>query len=882
MKEALLTIGCYPIEQSNFAPDWRTVEGMLRGKIANCQALIHIAGLRYGAEPDPGTLPSGTPRRSYTQMEYHLGCHLHNERGDSGFRVYTFICPENYPFDPEPNQEAKKKRGLQRKHRTALLDSPRLYEIPQTKNDLRSRILALREAVLSIEQEQIEVKEEVRSLRKPIFIALALILLLLGVTFGAYKILHQDSEGVQQRISEIKAGQNIDAVRIKTHLREASERKLAEDLAAADKAAKSDDREHLREAAQAANQARIARIDDLAIGFALLEGTADATEESKEMTRILKEEGVDAALGYIEAKRDTLLQRVAASKAAHEEEVRTQLQPLLQAAGLQATKGDTADARKSYEELLKLDAQWPQALDDFACLLCGQSNQSVTEAGDVRVALDDARACLVHARRLYEEGPTQTRAQRLLLGAHIQMADVLTLRRQAGDAQDALEHYTRGLELGEKILQDNPNSAEAMHNMSVCLGKLGDFLVQRGHKGDTEAALRDYTRGLELGEKILQDNPNSTEAMREVSATLITLGDFLVQRGQKGDTEAALRDYTRGLELREKILQDNPNSTEAMREVSATLITLGDFLVQRGQKGDTEAALRDYTRGLELREKILQDNPNSTEAMRDVSVTLDRLGDFLVQRGQRGDAETALKHYTRSLELGEKTLQAHPDNGRVARDVSVALEKLGDFLAQSGVRASAEVALKDYTRSLELREKLLQASPDYGLEARDVSVTLIKLGDFLVQRGQRWDAETALKYYTRSLELSEKILQAHPGYGEATRDVSVALERLGDFLVRRDQPGDAEAALKHCTRSLELREKLLQSNPNSAQAVCDVALSLRNLSIYCRDRGDREGEERNSRACYNLLRERIATGVTLDPTIVQFFDELRLRFASGK
>jgi len=31
-KESLLTIGCHPVEQTNFEPDWRSVEGMLRAE----------------------------------------------------------------------------------------------------------------------------------------------------------------------------------------------------------------------------------------------------------------------------------------------------------------------------------------------------------------------------------------------------------------------------------------------------------------------------------------------------------------------------------------------------------------------------------------------------------------------------------------------------------------------------------------------------------------------------------------------------------------------------------------------------------------------------------------------------------------------------------
>jgi hypothetical protein len=38
VKEALLTIGCHPIEQSNFPPDYRNVHTMLEERIADCQA----------------------------------------------------------------------------------------------------------------------------------------------------------------------------------------------------------------------------------------------------------------------------------------------------------------------------------------------------------------------------------------------------------------------------------------------------------------------------------------------------------------------------------------------------------------------------------------------------------------------------------------------------------------------------------------------------------------------------------------------------------------------------------------------------------------------------------------------------------------------------
>jgi hypothetical protein len=73
VKQGLLTMHCLPVEQTNFAPDYRTVAAMLEKRIAECDAVIHLVGLRYGAEPDPATLPAGAARRSYGGDRVEIG-----------------------------------------------------------------------------------------------------------------------------------------------------------------------------------------------------------------------------------------------------------------------------------------------------------------------------------------------------------------------------------------------------------------------------------------------------------------------------------------------------------------------------------------------------------------------------------------------------------------------------------------------------------------------------------------------------------------------------------------------------------------------------------------------------------------------------------------
>jgi hypothetical protein len=103
-KEALLSIDCHPVEQTNFPPDYRSVEEMLRAKIADCEAVLHIVGIRYGAEPDPATLPPGFDRQSYTQMEARLAREL-------GKKLYLFLCPEDFAYGNFP-EESEERQAL--------------------------------------------------------------------------------------------------------------------------------------------------------------------------------------------------------------------------------------------------------------------------------------------------------------------------------------------------------------------------------------------------------------------------------------------------------------------------------------------------------------------------------------------------------------------------------------------------------------------------------------------------------------------------------------------------------------------------------------------------------------------------------------------------
>ncbi len=192
VSEGLRRMECLPIVQDDFPPDYKSVRDMLRTKLETCNAVVHLAGFYYGAEPQP-VLP-GPDRRSFTQMEYEIAMELK-------LPCYVFLCGKDFPFDthdPEPED----KQQLQIAHRERLLKRDELFYEFASPEELSTRT---RELQLSVEGLRKELESE-RTRRRLAMIAAAaaLFIAIVGGIWLSTRAAKQEAVNVEQT-SEIAA-----------------------------------------------------------------------------------------------------------------------------------------------------------------------------------------------------------------------------------------------------------------------------------------------------------------------------------------------------------------------------------------------------------------------------------------------------------------------------------------------------------------------------------------------------------------------------------------------------------------------------------------------------------------------------------------------------
>jgi tetratricopeptide (TPR) repeat protein len=132
-------------------------------------------------------------------------------------------------------------------------------------------------------------------------------------------------------------------------------------------------------------------------------------------------------------------------------------------------------------------------------------------------------------------------------------------------------------------------------------------------------------------------------------------------------------------------------------------------------------------------------------------------------------------NYIAALTIRQKLVAAHPSNTQALYDLSLAHEKLGNALrAQGNMRG----ALSAFREALAIQQRLMAADPSNLSWQRDLGVSYERLGDVLRLQG---DLPAALAAFRERLAISERLALADPSNAPWQRDWWVSCWRMAEI-----------------------------------------------------------------------------------------------------
>jgi tetratricopeptide (TPR) repeat protein len=242
--------------------------------------------------------------------------------------------------------------------------------------------------------------------------------------------------------------------------------------------------------------------------------------------------------------------------------------------------------------------------------------------------------------------------------------------------------------------------------------------IVRGDKGDLDGAIADFSRALELDPKFAKALYNRGTVRRKKGDLEGSITDF--NRAIECDPNMAAPWTSRGLTLRkmgdlEGAIADHTRAIELSPEMMVAWLNRGGA---RREKGDLDGAISDFTRAIELDPKMVIAWNNRGDAQR-----------------KKGDLDGAIKDYNHALELDPKFVLIWLNRGMARKK-----------------KDNVDGAIADFTRALEIDPKLKRAFNQRGMVRR-----------------VKGDLEGAIADYTRAIECDPKYVDPWFNRGHALK-----------------------------------------------------------------------------------------------------------------
>lgn len=299
---------------------------------------------------------------------------------------------------------------------------------------------------------------------------------------------------------------------------------------------------------------------------------------------------------------------------------------------------------------------------------------------------------------------------------------------------------------------------------------------------------------------------NAAREERDLAASMHELGDV---RQAQGDLAGALRAYSEGCSLFERLTTKDQNNLQAKSDIATSWDKIGD--VHRYQ-GDLDLAFEAYCASQLIILQLTALNPGDTQSWRDLSVISEKLGSTLLLKQ---DIISALQAFRKCNAIRQDLVRANPSSAGLRRDLMVSWNKLGNTWNALDKPART---LRAYRKGKHIAEQLVSSDPHNLLWQRDLGVSWERLSNFWIELG---DLTMALENCHKCRLIGSFLVAADPANSQWQRDSALSWNRLGQV---QERQGDIVKALQSYDQSKPIHERLAASDPTNAQWQRDLLI----------------------------------------------------------
>ncbi len=378
--------------------------------------------------------------------------------------------------------------------------------------------------------------------------------------------------------------------------------------------------------------------------------------------------------------------------------------------------------------------------------------------------------------------------------------------------REAFAAFKDRLDFRRKRLARNEKDTQLMLEVSVALDRVGQLLRDADNTGE---ARKHFDEALQIDRALYKGDTGRRQWQENLVLSLNRIGDL---DRQSGEYREALRFYEEALPLQRR-LAAGTGAVAAQATLALMHRNIGE---SRRRLREYPAAIRAHRDEVDIRRKLLAPDPKNFAARRNLSTALDYLGNTLRDSGDRNGARES---FAEELKI-DRGIAADERGTQSLTDLAWSLGRIGDidFDDESWSNAAG-----NYEEAVGIQRELIAPDPESPVRMRALAAVVSKLGQ---ARSRLKDDKAALALHQEELGLRTKLFdRAPPSDTEALRDLSRALDRVGNVL--RDT-NDHRGAFKYFEKELEMDRSFVQRLPQSLTALGDLQWTLNKIGDFVR------------------------------------------------